>query len=105
MVGRDSKARNHSSKDGDSGHSKGNGREGNAGGGSEANGVPRVDAAALEHQVREDCARIAVEAIQPMDGNHSPRSEFVDNGCLAEGLWLSNPERGHGNKGRKVCRG
>ena len=53
---RDGEARNHSTEDGDSSHSKRSGREGNVGGGLEANGVPRVDALTMEHQVREDRA-------------------------------------------------
>ena len=87
------------------GYSKRSGREGHAGGGSKADGVPRTDVAALEHQVQEDCTRVAAEASQPMGGNHSPGSGLVDSSCLVEGIWLSNPGRGHGNTSRKFCRG
>ena len=68
-------------------------------------GVPQTNAATLKHQAQEDCTRVAAETSQPMGGNHSPGSGLVDSGYLAEGIWLSNPGRGHGNTSREVCRG
>ena len=87
---RNGEARNHSTKDGDSRHSERSGREGNAGGGLEANEVPRIDAVTMEHQVREDRARVATEARQLVDRNRVPRSGSVDIDNLAQGLWLSD---------------
>ena len=69
------------------------------------NGVPRADAVTMEHQVREDRVGVAAEAEQPMGWNYVPESEFVDNINLAEGLWLPDPRRRHGDVERKVCRG
>ena len=43
-------------------HPERSGREGNAGRGPEEDGLPWLDVATLEHQVREDHTRAAVEA-------------------------------------------
>ena len=48
---RDGEATNHSSEDGGSDHSERRGREGDVKGGLEANGMPRANAAIVEHQV------------------------------------------------------
>ena len=93
----DGKVRNHSFENGGSGHSKKSGKEGDASGGFEADGVPRVDAATIEHQVREDCAGVATEAGQLVNWNCAPGSGFMDSISLAEGLQLPNPKRGHSN--------
>ena len=101
---RDGETRDNCSKDGGSSYSERSGRKGHARGGSEADGVPQTDAATLEHQVREDCTKVAVETSQPMGGIHLPGSGLVDSGCLAEGIWLSNPGRRHGDVSNEVCR-
>ena len=68
-------------------------------------GVPWIDAAAMEYQVQEDCAGVATEARQPMDQNSTPESGFVDGSSVAEGLWLLHLKKWHGDMGREVQKG
>ena len=62
LQGRDGKARNDCVEDGVSDHSERSGKESDAGGGPQADGMPWPDAAAMVHQVREDCTRAPAQA-------------------------------------------
>ena len=99
---RDGEARDLSSEDGGSGHFERSRREGNARRGLKADGVPRIDATTVEHQVRKDRAGVAIEARQPVGRNRAPRSGPVDSSSLEEGLWLPDPGRRHGKAEREV---
>ena len=66
--------------------------------------MPRAYEVAVVYQVQKDRARIAARTRHPMEWNGATRPKNVDNNSLAQGIWLPNPWRGHGNTEKKVCR-
>ena len=67
--------------------------------------MPWADAAVMEHQVREDCARATAEAEQLVGRNHSVGPVSLDYSRLEKDLWLPNLGRRHGDTSGEVCRG
>ena len=70
--------------------------------------MPWPDAAAMVHQVREDCVGALAQAGQLVGRNHPEGPISMDGGHLEEGVWVSHPKRRHGDasgavRRRKVC--
>ena len=104
LQGKNGEARNDRIEDGGSGHSERSGREGNAGGGPEEDGLPWPDAVALEHQLREDCARAPTKTEQPVGQNYPEGPGSVDGGYLEKGLRFLHPGRRYGDANGAICR-
>ena len=80
-----------------SGHSERSGRECDAGGGFQADGMPWPDAVARVNQVRDDRAGAPAQAGQSVGRNHPKRLRSMDGGHLEEGVWGSHLKRRHGD--------